>query len=300
MTDLPHAPACVPERRAPRAWLRLHAFVHAVWAGFAQIYFQPSATVGMALFAILLLADRYAAFAGLMGAASATLFARALRLPRRSCRLGLYSYNGALLGIALGALFATTATLYAWLLGCAAASVLLTLALARHRIPALTGPFVAMMFTTHLLAAPLGLVARPTAASCFGEGFGFAFCAFGQVVFIAPLALGLLMWYVLALRDERTTGWALVGGVLGWLLTLMAAHWWPAAAVQAGGIGVNGVLAALGLGVFGFRPAVRLAGVTLTAAFCVMLGLLSVPYYTLPFNLALWSILLLASMSRRR
>ncbi|TAL57063.1 urea transporter [Pandoraea sp.] len=280
--------------------VRGNAFLRACWRGLAQIYFQPSVFTGMAFFAILVLADPPAALGGALGSVVATATAWSLRLPRKPLHAGLYSYNGALTGIALAALFQATSVLAAWLVLAAMLGVALTHLLAARRVPALTGPFVAIMLLTMAWAPALGLAHRHSLATgCQPGDLGFVFCSIGQVVFVAPLALGLLLSYVLAVRDTRATAWAMLGALLVWACAAALGPVWPPLAAQTGGIGVNSFLAALGLGMFGFGVPARLAGAFAASLLCLLFGALSWPYFTLPFNLAVWSIWLLREQSRR-
>lgn len=282
------------------ALVRGNAFVRACWRGLAQIYFQPSVFAGMAFFAILVLAAPSAALGGALGSVVATATAWALRLPRRARHAGLYSYNGALTGIALVALFEPSTRLLVWLLLTAMLGVPLTHLFAARRVPALTGPFVAIMLCTVAWAPALGLAHRHShAAGCQPSDLGFVFCSIGQVVFVAPLVLGLLLSYVLAVRDTRTTGWAMLCALLAWAGAAAFGPVWPALAAQTGGIGVNSFLAALGLGMFGFGVPARLAGAFAACLLCLLFGTLAWPYFTLPFNLSVWGLWLLREQSRR-
>ncbi|GAB3625600.1 Urea transporter [Pandoraea terrae] len=274
---------------------RLADELHGLCASFGQIYFMPSAVGGLLLFGLLMLADMPSAWAGLAGAVMATLTAVGLGFPADARRAGLFSYNGTLTGIALGTLWQTDLWLYAWLFACVVATVLLTRLMARLGWAALTGPFVAVMSVTHCLRGTLHLVPRALGAGCTSHSVGFAFCSVGQVVFIAPLVLGLLTWYVLHLWHARVTAWALAGGVVCGLAVATFGSAWPALAAQAGGIGVNGFLAALGLGIFRRNVPTRLTGAAVAAFLCVVFGQFGWPYFTLPFNLAVWTLLTVTS-----
>ncbi|VVE01841.1 Urea transporter [Pandoraea iniqua] len=285
---------------APYRWLA--AELHGLTANFAQIYFIPSAGIGLLLLAVLVLADRPAALTGLAASAGAWLIALVLRLPRDARRNGLFGYNAALTGIAFGALWQPDFTSAVWLAVCVCLTVIASAELARHRLPALTGPFVGVMALSWAMQPWLGLLPRTGALACDTGTPGFVFCSVGQVVFVAPLVLGLLTWYVLALWNARATVWALAAGVVVWLGIALLAQHWPALAGQAGGIGVNGFLAALGLGVFHRRPGMRVAGAALAGLICVVLGAvlgpLGWPYFTLPFNLAVWTLLAVTRAGR--
>jgi urea transporter len=277
--------------------------LHGPVANFAQIYFIPSAGIGLLLLAVLALADLPAAVSGLSASVAASCLALALRLPREPRRSGLLGYNAALTGIAFGALWQPDAAFAAWLAVCVGLSVLATAVLARYRLPALTGPFVGVMALTWGLQPWLALSPRTGALACDTGTPGFVFCSVGQVVFVAPLVLGLLTWYLLALWNARATLWALAAGVAVWSGLAALATVWPAMAGQAGGIGVNAFLAALGLGMFGRRPALRFAGAVLACVICVVLGQalgsMGWPYFTLPFNLAVWIVLAVTAQGRQ-
>ncbi|AJC21829.1 urea transporter [Pandoraea pulmonicola] len=274
---------------------RLTAELRGTAASFAQIYFIPSASAGLLLFAVLTLADGTVAISGFAASFVASAVAIGLRLPRESRHTGLYGYNGALTGIAFGALWQPNAIYALWLAICVCLTVMATAALARRNLPALTGPFVGVMMGSWAMQPGLGLTPRIGALDCGTGTPGFVFCAVGQVVFVAPLVLGLLVWYVLALWNLRATLWALAAAVVVWSGIALTAAQWPALAGQAVGIGVNAFLAALGLGVFGRSPALRFVGAGLASLLCVALGTwlgpLGWPYFTLPFNLAVWIVL---------
>ncbi|MDR3396315.1 MAG: urea transporter [Pandoraea sp.] len=296
------ASQALPRAEGERHWLI--AELHGPVANFAQIYFIPSAGIGVLLLAVLALADLPAALSGLAASVSASCLAIALRLPREQRRSGLLGYNAALTGIAFGALWQPDAAFVTWLAVCVCLTVFMTVMLARYRLPALTGPFVGVMALTWGLQPWLALLPRTGAPTCDTGTPGFVFCSVGQAVFVGPLVLGLLTWYLLALWNARATLWALAAGIAVWFSLTALATVWAAMAGQAGGIGVNAFLAALGLGVFGRRPTLRFAGAALASILCVALGQalgsLGWPYFTLPFNLAVWIVLAATAQRQTR
>ncbi|VVE68045.1 Urea transporter [Pandoraea captiosa] len=253
--------------------------------------------MGALLLAVLALADLATALTGFVASVAASVCAIALRLAPTQRRSGLLGYNAALTGVAFAALWQPNETFATWLAICVGMNVILTAALARYRVPALTGPFVAVMTLSWAMQYWLPLTPRPGTPGCDAGAPGFVFCSVGQVIFMAPLVLGLLTWYLLALWNARATLWALASGAAIWAMLSVLTTVWPALATQAGGIGVNAFLAALGLGVFGRHPNVRLVGAALAAVICIALGHWLAPsawpYFTLPFNLAVWTVLAL-------
>ncbi|AJC17641.1 urea transporter [Pandoraea sputorum] len=291
---------------APSSVAQSHGWIgelRGTMANFAQIYFIPSAGIGTLLLAVLALSDLAAAVTGLAASVTATGTAVAMRLPYAQRRTGLFGYNGALTGIAFGALWQPDPIFAAWLAVCVALTVVATAALVRRELPALTGPFVAVMALSWGMLPWLELTSRVSSATCDVGSPGFMFCSVGQVVFVAPLVLGLLTWYLLALWNARATVWALAAGLAVWVILVVLASRWPSMAAQAGGVGINAFLAALGLGVFGRRLTMRLTGAALAAVICVILGGWLTPrgwpYFTLPFNLAVWIVLSATARDRQ-
>nr|WP_174990145.1 urea transporter [Pandoraea aquatica] len=276
--------------------------IRGTMANFAQIYFIPSAGIGALLLAVLALSDLAAAVTGLVASVAASGVAIAMRLPHAQRHTGLFGYNGALTGIAFGALWQLDAMFAAWMAVCVALTVMATAALVRRGLPTLTGPFVGVMALTWAMLPWLELVPRIGSNACDVGSPGFVFCSVGQVVFVAPLVLGLLTWYLLALWNARATVWALASGGVVWGIFVVVASSWPSLAAQAGGVGINAFLAALGLGVFARRPTMRLTGAALAAVICVILGGWLTPrgwpYFTLPFNLAVWIVLAVTARAR--
>ncbi|VVE13778.1 Urea transporter [Pandoraea commovens] len=299
-------PASLSSMTTPSSTAQQHRLIgelRGTMANFAQIYFIPSAGIGALLLAVLALSDLAAALTGLAASITASGVAIAMRLPHAQRHTGLFGYNGALTGIAFGALWQPDGVFAAWLVVCVALTVMATATLARRELPALTGPFVAVMALSWAMLPWLELSPRMGSLACDVGSPGFVFCSVGQVVFVAPLVLGLLMWYLLALWNARATVWALAAGVTVWVILVVLASRWPSMAAQAGGVGINAFLAALGLGVFGRRLTMRLTGAALAAVICVILGGWLTPrgwpYFTLPFNLAVWIVLGVTARDRQ-
>jgi len=100
----------------------------------------------------------------------------------------------------------------------------------------------------------------------------------------------------LARRHWHLAMWALSGAALSWLAIMLASQLWPGSGVEAyaAGAGINCTLAMLALATHQCRWPWRFAGAALSMALSLALGILSVPYFTLPFILASWLALALA------
>ncbi len=272
---------------APAAWPRLP---RALLASVAQVYFQQAPLSGAALLLCLWLSSPAMALGCVLGAASAIAAACAARWSRDYIEQGLYSYNGALGGAALAALYQPTPALLAWIAGGAVASAAATRLFLRHgKLPALTAPFVLLMLAAAALGPAAGLQALPAGAACGTGLLGYAFCVIGQINFIDSLPLGALLLAALSQRDWRHGAWAMTAAALAWYV-LTLGELWPRAGTgaQATGMGVNCVLAVLGLRAHRRGRLARLLGGLGAIALSLLFGKLGLPYFTLPFVLATW------------
>ncbi|MCC6349463.1 MAG: urea transporter [Candidatus Eisenbacteria bacterium] len=124
--------------------------------GLSQVFFQGNAITGV-LFAVgLFLSSRSAGVAALLGSLAGLLTAWVLGAAEPAIRSGAFGFNSVLAAIALAGGFGPASTSYA-ALGAIASAVLfaaLSAALAPLGMPALTSPFVLVVWL-FLLARPL-------------------------------------------------------------------------------------------------------------------------------------------------
>jgi len=266
-------------------------------ASVGQIYFQPAPLSGAALLLCLYLGGQTLAPTCVLGAAAAIATAYAARWPAADIEEGLYSYNGALAGAALGALFDWSPALPAWIVGAGIVSAALCHGLLRRGAPPLTAPFALLMLAALAFGPTLGLRMLAPPPAC-GKGLlGYSFCVIGQAGFIDSMPLGALLLAALSHRDWRHGAWAMAGALLAWYVLTLGALWPRAGiAAQATGMGVNCALAVLALHVHGRAPATRLLGGLGAILLSLLLGKLGLPYFTLPFVLATWGALLLSAL----
>ncbi len=261
----------------------------------AQIYLQDSPIFGTVLLLCLYLTQPVLALGCLVGACVASATAWALAFPDEDRRQGLYSFNAALSGVGLCAGYQCSSALLAWIAVIAVLSALLSRVAQRAGIPVLTSLFVAAMWLTDACAPLLGLrsMAQVTDTACSLAPSSFLFCALGQVSFVGPAALGMLVWAALARRRWQLATWMLYGAVLAWCVA-SSAEWmlnWPIVSSQATGMGINSALTALALATFERSRSQRLLGPALSILFCLALGAAGLSYFTAPFVLATWLLL---------
>jgi urea transporter len=263
--------------------------------GIGQIYFQASPIFGTVLLLCLYLNAPPLALGCALGVSSASLAAWAMRLPSENRHNGIYSFNGALTGIGLCAVYRLDGALLVWIAASGLVTAALTQVMQRLRIPPLTLPFVLMMWLAMAIGQNFGLqpLTAPAAASCGSAPLNYLFCTLSQAIFIGLAPLGMLLWAAMSRRAWHLAMSALAAACISWLTFIAAAAAWPDSGIAAHstGAGINSTLAMLALGSRQCRWHLRLAGVALSIALSIVFGGLSFPYFTLPFILATWVIL---------
>lgn len=266
-------------------------------SAIAQIYLQSSPIFGTVVLLCLYLTHPTLALGCLLGACVASATAWVLAFPDIDRRQGLYSFNAALSGAGLCAGYQFGSTLAAWIAVVAVLSALFSRAAQRAGIPVLTSLFVGAMWLTIAVAPSLGMQAAAggngASGGCGLSPLSYLFCVLGQVSFIGPAALGMLVWAVLARHRWHLAMWTLAGAAMAWCVASSAEVLlrWPVITSQASGMGINSALAMLALGTFQRPWSQRLLGATLSILLCLAIGTSGQPYFTLPFVLATWVVL---------
>ncbi|MGF0334842.1 urea transporter [Ectopseudomonas toyotomiensis] len=264
---MPPLPTSHPARQSLRALL----------CGFAQIFLQQSPGCGL----------------------TSMLIAQHRGYPPADIAIGLYGYNGILLGLLLSLKLPWTPLLPVLIITSATLSSLLLAPWMRRMrkhgwLPAFTFPFVLLGWLLLALVTQLQLpLATPTSAPGTPELNLLQLMlavlrGLGQVIFLdSPLA-GLCLLIGLRLADGRTALWALLGSSGGFALAIF--HGWPSDGALAGLYGYNATLAAIALAQVHRSPLIPALGILLALLLQPGFNALGLPALTMPFILACWLI----------
>lgn len=221
----------------------LEEFAKEILAGIAQIILQPSVWLGAALLVGMLLNSVLLAVFGLIGCLAGTIMARICRFPKSERALGLYGFNGGLVGLSLGTFYSLDwALLPAIVLGAMVTTVIVHRMLRLGFLP-VTFPFVIVTWTTLLILAELGW---PLPAGELGsetatlQAFDGIVLGFGQVLFQDSVVTGLIFAVALTLWNWTIGLFAALGATLGYLFGFLAGF--PADVIDLGLFGYNAVL----------------------------------------------------------
>jgi len=273
--------------------------LRALLCGFAQIFLQQSPGCGaLVLLAILIGAPELLPGA-LLGGLTSTWVARRRGYPKADITIGLYGYNGVLLGLLLSLKLPWTPLLLVLIIASAALSSLLLAPWMRRMrqhgwLPAFTFPFVLLGWLLLALLAHLELSAAPPASTPDAPALSLlqlilaVLRGLGQVIFLdSPLA-GLCLLLGLRLADGRMALWALLGSSGGFTLALFSG--WPGEGALAGLYGYNATLAAIALAQVHRNLLVPALGILLALLLQPGFSALGLPALTMPFILACWLI----------
>ncbi|SDA67847.1 urea transporter [Pseudomonas sp. NFPP33] len=286
---MPPLPTSHPARQSLRALL----------CGFAQIFLQQHPGCGLLVLIAILIGAPDLLPGALLGGLTSMLIAQHRGYPPADIAIGLYGYNGILLGLLLSLKLPWTPLLPVLIITSAALSSLLLAPWMRRMrkhgwLPAFTFPFVLLGWLLLALVTQLQLpLATPTSAPGTPELNLLQLMlavlrGLGQIIFLdSPLA-GLCLLIGLRLADGRTALWALLGSSGGFALAIF--HGWPSDGVLAGLYGYNATLAAIALAQVHRSPLIPALGILLALLLQPGFNALGLPALTMPFILACWLI----------
>ena len=273
--------------------------LRALLNGFAQIFLQQHPGCGLLVALAILIGAPDLLPGALLGGLTSMLIAQRRGYPPADIAIGLYGYNGILLGLLLSLKLPWTPLLPVLIITSAAlSSLLLALWMRRMRkhgwLPAFTFPFVLLGWLLLALVTQLQLPLDTPAGTAAAPQLNVLQLLLGvlrglsQVIFLdSPLA-GLCLLIGLRLADGRTALWALLGSASGTTLALF--YGWPDEGALAGVYGYNASLAAVALAQVHRCPLVPAFGILLALVLQPGFSALGLPALTMPFILACWLI----------
>ena len=262
--------------------------------GFSQVFLLQSALSGALILAGLFCNSWQLALLALLGCLVSRATASLWRDTKSEIADGLYGFNGALVGIAIGVYWEISWLSILLLVIGAALSTWLARAFRRHaQLPGLTAPFIIAVWVLLLvsLLAPQGVGLIDSVAQ-LEEGLpqwkmlGVALGdSVGQVMFQANVLTGVLFFLAIAWESRRKALYTL----LGVLIPMLVIPFVPETVWREGLLGYNAVLCAIYWSGTSER---RLLYAVVSVVLSVLLELLAlyaglIPL-TAPFVLSVW------------
>lgn len=289
-------------------------FGDAVLRGTGQVWFQNNPLTGLLLYIGIFYNSITLGVCTLLGTVVSTAAAVILGVSKDDLNIGLYGFNGALVGAGMGFYFNMVPAQYVYLVIAAAASTILMAALlnflGKWGVAPLTAPFVLATWIVFFacyqfsVLSPGGLIGPVTLAGNetsiamlnMGDYWNGISKGVGEVMFQDNAITGVIFVVALAVNSPLAALWAVIGSALGLFTAqfLGAAH----TPLVLGIYGYSAVLTgiALGSGVF-IKPSLQsvlyaILAIILTAiaqaAVSTMLAPVGMPPLTWPFIIITW------------
>ena len=264
----------------------------ASFRGIGQVMFQRNALSGVLMLIGLAIGSWRLALLAFSGSIVGTICAKLLRCPNSRISDGLYGYNSALSGLAVGVFFSPGLFVLGLFFGVTILSAAIAMvAEKQQRLPVLTAPFVFAIWLTLAIAKlwnpetflPTLSICQQVDADWIG-----AFClSIGQVMFEGVEKWsGILFFLGIAVNSRENTFYAVFGGLLplavGFLLTDFSGF-------NVGLFGYNAVLSAIALGGKSWKSFVTAALAVVLSVGWQWLGMESgIVTLTAPFVVSVW------------
>lgn len=280
----------------------------ALLCAFAQIFLQQRPGFGLALLLALLIGAPNLLGDALLGALAGNLVAQRRGYAQADIDIGLYGYNGALIGLLLSLKLAWTPLLPLLVITLAGLSTLVLhpwMRALRERqwLPAYTLPFVLCGWALPWLSTSLDMPPAPAQAAtmlatqdwqALVEG---TLRGLGQVIFLDHPLAGLCLLVGLLFNDRRAAAWGLAAAALPVALALLSEQ--PTAGTLAGLHGYSPVLAVIAMAQLHRRPWAPLAALLLSLLLQPSFAAVGLAPLTMPFILACWLVLASSRLLRR-
>ena len=276
-------------------------FARVIFRGIGQVMFQDHAGTGLLFLAGIAIASPLMAIGAAIGAVIGPVTATLAGFDHDEIQAGIYGFNPVLLGTA--SLFYLQPRALTWILvviGSIVATFVTYLMRRYLSFPTYTAPFVVVTWILIIVAhsiAGTAIDVIPGPVSDVPVRFiTQVLRGTAEVMFGANVVSGLLFIVGIALSNRRHAMLALLGSMLGTILSIY--HRNPVPAIDLGIYGYNASLAAIAVYIWRKSLLVSLlaAAISIPITEYFPSAQLGIPALTAPFVLASWTVLLIGQI----
>lgn len=303
----------------------LPKFLRVLLRGAGQVVFCDNAATGLIVLTAFYIGGIITGLAATIGLISSTITAYAFKFDKKDIEVGLYGFNGVLVGACLSIFLEHTSQFWLYIILASMLSSILWIALTKtlqmFNIPAATSPFVLIswvflvvtsIFENSTLGSMLPITNMQLAiidnSNIPLETWFLALArSIGQIVFTDNIFAGGLLLVAITVVTLRGALMAVGGAFIGVIVPMLIGV--NQGAIEVGLYGFNPVLTMIAVGwVFlehNGRTALLAILAGILAVFCqvvltILLSPLGLPVLAFPFILTLWIVLFIVSKSRYR
>lgn len=260
--------------------------------GVGQVMFQNNALSGFLLLAGIFYNSWLLGLAVILGTVISSATAQVLKYSKSDIENGIYGFNGALVGVAIGFFFGFSVVTTAVMLVGAALSTILMYKM-KKLVPPFTAPFVLitwLLILVLLFVLQVPIVAPPILESNSLDLFFVLSKGFSQVWFQDNAITGIFFLIALAVNSPASAFYALYGSALGALIAILLSQ--PSSMINAGLFGYNAVLCGIALGNWKLQSFLwATLAIALSVVLNMAIGSLGLITLTSAFVLATWIVL---------
>lgn len=278
-------------------WGSAVRFGRQVLHGLSQCAFQSNMYTGAVFVVAVAIFNWRMAIAYLLGAIFGTATARILRAPEDMVDAGLFGFNSALMGLAIGSFFQPDILVWLWVCVFAVFTAVLTVLMAKLLpFPFIAAPFIVAFWLIWPIAETVGLTKIQLGAFAEADVMWVmaTVSALGSALFSPNAISGVIFLIGIAISNWRHAVVALIGGFVAVALAQHVGT--TGGAINSGFVGFNAVLAALAAYVLVAKDLrlVILAAISATWLASYVYRGMPAPVLASGFVLSIWVILLLA------
>jgi urea transporter len=285
---------------------QLNQLTITVLHSFSQIMLQRSAVTGLLFCFGIGLNSMTMLLGGMLGILSSILTTRLYRYNNQTTQYGVYSFNAALVGIAISWLLPISllSLLLIMLTGFLSTVIMHFILERKTELPAFTAPFVISTWLVLLIIEALAIETNADQLLPNGDGDLYTLMrGVAQVMFQGYWLTGVIFVGALLCSSYKVAIWAVIGSGLAMLTSRGLGF--DEETVQLGGYSFNACLVAIAiLERYKNKPCLIfiglfLLGVLLSVILTKIFEQISLPALTAPFVLACWLIIGTIYVSRR-
>jgi len=268
--------------------------------GIGQVMFQNNALSGLLFLAGIFYNSWLLGLAVILGTVVSTTIAQVLKYSRSEIDIGIYGFNGALVGVAIWFFFGFSTITSVVLIAGAALSAIFMHEMKRI-VPPFTAPFVLitwLLILVLLFVLQVPLVVPKLLESNSLDVFSTFSKGFSQVWFQDNIVTGIFFLGALAVNSSSSAFYALYGSALGALIAILLSQ--PFSMINAGLFGYNAALCGIALGNKKLRSFLwTTLAIALSVILNIGIGSLGFISLTSAFVLATWIVLYMQHLYER-
>ena len=271
--------------------LALIAFSRNSLSGVAQVILQPCWLSGLVCIVGIFLHSWTMGLGALLGSVAGTATAYLSKFEPEEIDLGLFGFNGTLVGIANIYLFSPSPTsVTVLILSCGLSALVTRLFKDVLKFPPYTSPFVFITWIVLLISGPLGLQRAGNILNFANEPSGLGFAeSVGQVYLQNGLIAGATISIAVLICSRSNFLWMAFSVAATYLFAILLDL--PAENRHEGLYGYNAVLTVIAL--CDVRPMIiPIIGVLLSTIVTYLFQLTDIPPFTAPFFFTTWFLLI--------